>query len=141
MKIRRAKPGFPRITSSFSISGPDFDPADCTLATGIEPSVAALKGQKRRPKSRFKLLTSVWEVSAIKEESGSIDDGMVEVLDYLWPKKESLKAYLRRSKWSARFSTSLTVFDKRPLYVLGPETLSRMSYFGVDYTLDIHDYS
>lgn len=131
----------PLISSHFSIHGETFDPQDCTRAIGIEPTYARRKGMKRRPGSLVALRTSVWTVSFSKVPSDSIDEEIARVIDILWPHQSKVLQFLSSTGLEAGFGNSVTIYEERPLYCLSASTIQRIAAFGVDYGLDIFDYS
>ncbi|MDY7093082.1 MAG: DUF4279 domain-containing protein [Acidobacteriota bacterium] len=131
----------PLISTSFTIEDPDLDPDHCTCEIGLEPTEAGRKGERLRPSSKVRLVTSVWTIALDKQPSWEIDEGLSQLMDHLWPKRKAIIDLLKRTRWSAGFSTSVIIQEDRPLYILGPETLRRLAYFGITYSLDIFDYS
>lgn len=131
----------PLITTSFTIDGVDLDPQECTREIGLEPTRAARRGERRRPESRINLVTSVWCIAIDKQPSLDTNEGLSQLLDVIWPRRVELRDYLKATKWNAGFTTSLTIHDERPLYLLSHDSLCRMSFFGLEYSMDIHDYS
>lgn len=129
------------VSSWFSISGEDLLPDRCTEAIGLEPTEIGIKGKKRRPESLGQLRTSFWAIGFERERSDNIEEGLSRLLDLLLPKQREISEFLREGRQSAGFKTSVTIHEHRPLYCLGPDTLTRLASFGLEYCLDIYDYS
>jgi len=132
----------PLISSAFSIEGKDFDPDECTKAIGIQPNEIGRIGEKLRPDSLGTLKISFWSISFIKEATYDLDEGLVKVLETMWPKREKILEYLRVGSFdNAAFSSTVNIYVDRPLYRIRPEVLRRFAFFGVEYIFDVHDYS
>lgn len=130
------------VTSGFCISGKDLDPADCTEKIGIEPTETGLVGNKRRPESLGKLVTSFWTFKNEEVEADNIDEGLNKILDILWPVRFAVRGYVTgKSHWDCGFFSTVTVYDLEPEYSLESTTMTKMSFFGLSYGLEIYDYS
>ena len=141
MKEKAMKDSRPLISSHFSIHGETLDPQDCTKTIGIIPTFAGRKGTKRRPGSLVALQTSIWTVSFSKEPSYSTDEEISRLIDLLWPHRLKVREYLSSTGFEAGFGNSVTIYEDRPLYSLSSSTIQRIAVFGVDYGLDVFDYS
>jgi hypothetical protein len=133
----------PLITSFFSIIGENLNPRECTCFLGIEPTKTSETMPKGGLLSNGKqhMKKASWSISLDKEPSWGIEDGMSKIIDTLWPHKSKIVEFLSTTKFEALFGSNVTIHASRPLYVLSPEILKRISFFGVEYGLDIFDYS
>jgi hypothetical protein len=132
----------PLITNYFTITGLSLDPRECTRLLGIEPTETSKVVQRGtfldgRPHVR----EAFWSIEFSKEPSWEIEGGLLRIIDILWPQRRKVVDLLSATGFDASFGTNVTIHASRPLYILSPQTLSRLSYFGAEYGLDIFDNS
>ena len=130
----------PLITSTFAIEGDTLDPEEVTRLIGVEPTETGLIGMKRSA-GRPDAPTSYWWLKIRKQPDYDIEPGIARILDILWPQREKVVRFLRGSDFAAIFTTGVSIYQDRPIYSLGPDTLRRLSYFDVRYCIDIFDYT
>ncbi len=134
----------PRISTTFELSGPNLDPRECSQILGLEPTassgIAEEKG-KWIPSGRPNVIEPYWRLQFKDRPSDSIDDELAELLELLWPTREALVELVSRPSYSAGFLSSVSIFVDRPIYCLAPETLRRLGYLGLEWCLDIFDYT
>lgn len=131
------------ITSSFFIEGEDLDLEACTRELGLQPTrvvSAAIKG-RWLPSGKANVVKPQWVVERKDQPSDDVNDELMKLLDLLWPRREAVIGWLKRTGHDAGFTTSVNIFNDRPLYCLSPKTLKRLAYFNVEWGLDIFDYS
>jgi hypothetical protein len=128
------------VRASFSIFGEGLNPADCTLALGLEPTTAERKGDSR-PNGRPVVRESRWAVETDRRRVYTVNEPLVELLDKLWPCRHKIVRLLEKPQVSAIFSVSVTIHDERPEYCFPPATLQRLAEIGAELCLDIYDYS
>lgn len=130
----------PLITTTFVIEGDDLDPAECSRRIGLEPTGASDQRKVTGhlvPSGEPYVRKPFWLVKLNKRPSDSIGDELNELLAILWPHRHEIVRYLQETGHEAGFSSSVTIEENRPLYELTAETLSRLSFFKVDWILDI----
>ena len=82
-----------------------------------------------------------WCLEYRREPLYTIEDGLSKLLIKLWPCRQRVKEILSQEGISGGLSTTVDIYVDRPVYCLSPLLLARLSYFGVQYCLDIFDYS
>ena len=132
----------PLITNYFSITDFSLDPEECTRFLEIEPTETSKAVQRGtfldgRPHIR----DAFWTIEFSKEPSWEIEEGLSKIIEILWPQRSKVVEFLSTTGFDASFGTNVTIYASRPLYVLSPQVLKEMSYFGAEYGLDIFDYS
>lgn len=132
----------PLITNFFTITGKDLNIQECTRFLGLQPTETGetiQKGTSVDGRTHFR--DAFWSIEFTKEPSWEIEEGLIKILDILWPRRECVTAFLSTTGHSALFGTNVSIYASRPLYVLSPQTLSRMAFFETEWGLDIFDYS
>lgn len=115
----------------FRIHGKDLDPAKITARLGLEPSRTRLAGDRRG--------SGVWDKGMWAFNGGSddywdsLDEGLVSVLEELWPHRHVIAEYAETIWWCGHFSSS---FDGGP--VLLPTTMKKLGEFGVKLFIDTY---
>lgn len=143
--LKTPEPGDPRplITTRFEITADDLDPLECSKLLELEPTASAaipqVKG-KWFPSGRPHVVRPYWKLGFNKEPGDDINDGLSRLLDLLWPHREAVLQLTARPGYTAGFLTSVSIFEDRPVYGLGPETLRRLGFFGLPWGFDIFDY-
>jgi hypothetical protein len=131
--------GLPSITTVFWIQGDELDPNLCTEEVGIPPTDSGTKGQLR-PGKRPPVPHSYWEVALRREPRLSTEDGLVKLLDLLWPVREKIRRFVHERPVAAGFGSWVTIRHDLPQYRLSLPTLSRLTFFNVKYDMDINRY-
>lgn len=130
------------ITSSFEIMGEHLDPRECSEVIGIEPTMFSAEPRTRGtwlPSGRPNVVYPFWRLELRKVPGDDINEGLISLLARLWPRREQVLLVTRRPGISAGFSTTVTIFDDRPVYRLAPETLRRLGFFELEWGLDVID--
>jgi len=130
----------PLITNFFAITDMALDPGECTRIFGINPTVTR-EATVEVPFPGRPPIEASWSIRFDKEPSWEIEEGLRKILNIIWPQRDKIVEFLSTTGFSALFGTNVTIHASRPLYVLSPQTLEGMSYFGAEYGLDIFDYS
>jgi uncharacterized protein DUF4279 len=121
-------------TVEFRIFSETLDPALITNELGLQPCQVRIQGSRRADGKTF---TGMWAFDGIATSStqgtdwDSLEEGLIYVLDKLWPKKEIIASYARGADlvwWCGHFQSS---FDGGP--ELSPSLLSRLGEFGASY--------
>lgn len=126
----------PLITTAFIISGEMFDPESCTLAIGLQPSEVCVKGAHREG-GRPPVATSSWSIHFRRQRLDSIEDGIKNVLDVIWPHRTKIQAFVTSLGLKATFTSNVIVTEERPLYCLSAETMRKMSALDAEFCMDI----
>jgi len=134
----------PLITTIFWMGGEDLDPNAITKTLDLQPT--RTEGQRRvygyyLPSGAPHVKKPYWCIERTKQPSYEIDSELSLLLDQLWPKKDAIVGLLKRTGYTAALVVNVTIYKDRPLYCLSPATLQRLAFFGVEFTLDIFDYS
>jgi hypothetical protein len=132
------------ITTSFEVSSEHLDPVECSRVIGLDPTACSTKPEikgKWLPSGQPNIIDPFWRLQLTQEPAYEIDEGLTKILDMLWPHRHRVLRVIRRSGYSAGFSSSVTIFEGRPVYSLSPRSLSRLSYFGLEWGLDVFDLS
>ena len=130
----------PVISTDFGIWGDLLDLSECTRQIGLAPTTEETKGQAR-PNGRPPARETYWGIATQKRRLLSIDDSLVELIEILWPHRFEIVEFLSSKPHSASFETKVTIYAERPEYCLSAQTLQRLSFFGIEYCLDIFDCS
>lgn len=134
----------PLISSTLFIQGEWLQPETCTEAVGMRPTSTSSSRVKKGtwlPSGKDHVTTPYWALEVRDLRSYEISDSLTALLDRLWPQRRALREFVRRDGIDAGFTTSVQIFGDRPDYSLGPAVLKRLSYFGVEWGLDLFDYS
>ena len=122
-------------TVEFRIFSGTLDPEAITNELGLQPCQMRRQGDLR---ADGKVFTGMWAYSGYQKEDGpdwdSLEEGLVFVLDKLWPHKQVIASYQSKAElilWCGHFQTS---FDGGPH--LSAALLSRLGEFGADLFID-----
>ncbi|SRR6266496_1337777 len=129
----------PLIEASFIISGEGFDPHTCAAIFGLEPTEVTVRGEPR-PGNRPKAPGTSWSID-VRHRAYSIDEVIAEVLDAVWPQRETIKEFTQSATLRITFNSNVKIFADRPLYCLSPATVEKIAYFQAEFCLDIFDLS
>jgi hypothetical protein len=129
----------PLISSFFVIEDSGVIPQLCTERIGLMPTASGIKGE-RQPGSRWPVPISFWQIKLTKEPSRSIEDGLIKLIEILWPTRAKIRSFLDGTLFSAGFGSLVSIYEESPDYYLSAVTISALSSFGVIYGLDVYDY-
>ena len=111
-----------------------IDPDVCTARIGLTPSYAVRKGEPGRWLKEARHTS--WSIE-LTEDVDALDDLLTVLLDRLWPKRQEILALLEEDHAEADFSVHFQPSAARPMVDLGPQTLRRLAYFGLEISLDL----
>ncbi|NJL27339.1 MAG: DUF4279 domain-containing protein [Thermoanaerobaculia bacterium] len=133
----------PRITSSFIIQGQELDTFLCTSAIGLTPTGTS-EDVKSLPAAIQKVARSIggsyWRIDLEDEKSYDTDEGLVRLLEIVWPSREQIIRFCSRAHADIGFLSSVSIFHDRPVYTASAETIKKIAYLGGEWGLDIFDY-
>lgn len=135
----------PQISAYFWIAGPGLETAHCTKVIGLQPT-----GEDPQAVQTARFVTGEpyirppsWRFGITRMRSYSLSEPMEWVLEQIWPRREVIRqllAELKPAGIEGSFEASVTIHEDRPVYELTAKVLRRMSYFGVDFGLDIWNF-
>jgi hypothetical protein len=94
-----------------------------------------------RPSPRPPVKQSTWRVECKNRRIQSIDEGIREVLDIVWPHRAEIRKVLSELKLSATFISYVRIHDLGVVYEILPQTLARMADLGAEWAMDLYDSS
>jgi hypothetical protein len=127
------------IKASLVISGDNFDPLGFERALQLHPAEITIRGE-RRPSGRGVYPFSTWSYT-IDKRSDTTDSVVTELLDELWPIRESLTSFFETHPGELRIVCSVTITDERPLLEFAAQTLGRIAALNSSLLVDVYDYS
>jgi hypothetical protein len=131
----------PYITTYFVVtSDAYFDPREVAQRLDIEATSMERQGDPRPP-PRPPVKQSMWRVECKGRRIQSIDDGIREVLDIVWPHRVQIRKLLTEFKLSATFVSYVRIHDLGVVYEILPETLSQMADLRAEWNMDLYDSS
>lgn len=119
-------------TVEFRVEGSKVEPTRITAELGLEPSRVREVGDGKDSKVQ----TAIWsyEGSGGVTEWGTLEEGLLHVLDDLRPKKELIRLYSNQFDvywWCGHFQSS---FDGGPTF--SPALLKELGEFGIPLILN-----
>ena len=83
----------------------------------------------------------VWSFGVEKVAGYSTDPVVGQVLDSVWPRRDSIAKFADDHKLSISICCNITIHVDRPVYELSPDNVKRMSDLKAQFLMDINDYS
>lgn len=111
----------PLVTSQFVLEDDHLDLEACTRAIGKAPTRSSAERSIRGhhvQSGKVNIRKPYWILEIEKEPSYSTDEGMLKLLDLLWPRRKEIAALLRLKRYDAGFNTNVTIYEDRPVYCL-----------------------
>ena len=130
----------PEITCSFTIRANDLDVDGSSRYLGLEPDTV-WRQRHEGLKSHPELPDTAWILESKSESLRSTSEVMGLLLGRIWPERETIREFLAEKGLRADFTCTVKIWEDRPLYDLKPEILQKLAWFGLEYVLDIYDYS
>jgi hypothetical protein len=117
------------------MQGKELDPEAVTQDLGLEPSLVSNIGDRIGNRIRNE---AVWEYNGHPEDDNwqSIEDGLLFVLNRLWPLREKLDKYRLKADlflWVGQFQMGLSGGP-----ILSPSLLRNLADFGVQVAIDCY---
>jgi len=136
----------PKISVYLCVVGMDLDPREFSDSTGLEATEEC--GESRAtgrlvPSGEPYIRKPYWHFGYEKLPSYSLSDCIDDLLERLWPHRESICKYMQDARdkdVKASFVATITMYHERPVYDLQPDVLRRLASFGFELTMDIFDY-
>jgi hypothetical protein len=129
----------PEISISFSISGRDFDPNECTSAIGLAPT-ETWRQKRRHLQSRTDLANTAWIIASPWTERDSIDEAVLTMVEDILPYQQGVVEYSRKRGLSVVLNCSVRIWSDAPLYTLRLHTMKGLVALCAEFGLDIYDY-
>jgi Domain of unknown function (DUF4279) len=131
----------PEITTYFLItSDAYFDPATVAQRLPIAATRTETKGELR-PAPRPPVKESSWRIECEDRRIQSIDEGVCEILDIVWPHRAEILRVLSDLSLSSFFVSYVRVYDLGVIYELRAETMARMVELRAEWNMDLYDFS
>jgi hypothetical protein len=131
----------PEITTYFLISSNKyFDPNVVSQRVPIAPTRIETQGELR-PYPRPSVKQSSWRTECKDRTIQSIDEGIREVLEIVWPHRTVIVQTLADMELSCSFVSYVRIHDLGVVYELSTETMSRMAALGAEWNMDLYDFS
>jgi hypothetical protein len=131
----------PEITTYFLItSDAYFDPAIVAQRVPIPATRIETQGELR-PAPRPPVKESSWRVECKDRRIQSIDDGVREVLEIVWPHRSEILQVLSDLNLSSYFVSYVRVYELGVIYELPAETMARMVELRAEWNMDLYDFS
>ena len=131
----------PQITTYFVVtSDAYFDPTDVARRIPITATSMERQGDPR-PSPRPPVKHSTWNVECKDRRIQSIDEGIREVLEIVWPHRTEIRKALSELKLSSAFVSYVRIHDLGVVYEILPDTLARMADLGAEWNMDLYDFS
>lgn len=114
----------PYIETRFEVAGEELEPDELTNLVGIQATASAAKP------NRF------WRMEVVRD-SYSTDEGIQEILDLIWGRREALRDYIRaRPSVKSHFILVVKIIYYRPVYELSVDTLRKLAYLECDFQIE-----
>jgi hypothetical protein len=128
----------PKLSVFINVGATDWDPAECTIAVGLEATHVWRQPDRLVSGGRRK---SEWSHGFEKRASYSVDDAVSSLLDEIWDHAGRIRSFGKREGFSLSVTCTVTIKGDRPEYSLRRETLKKLAWLGCSFCLDILDYS
>ena len=130
----------PEITTYFWItSDADFDPA--VVAERVPISARIERQGDPRPAPRPAVKQSSWRVECTDRRIQSIDEGVREVLDLVWPHRSIILQLLDDFRLASSFVSYVRIYELGVVFELLPDTMARIVELGAEWNMDLYDFS
>jgi hypothetical protein len=117
-----------------------FDPT--TVAQRLPIVAARVETQgDLRPAPRPPVKESSWRVECKDRRIQSIDEGVREVLEIVWPHRTEILLVLSDLSLSSYFVSYVRVYELGVIYELSAETMARMAELRAEWNMDLYDFS
>ena len=128
------------ISTFVGVSGRGFDVDECTRAIGREPTEI---WRQKRPhlRERVDLPDTEWMVGFQWRPFDAVDDAVRETISQIWDARSRFVAFAEAHHLSRFLVCSVRIWRERPLYNLTAQSLRQLGELGVEFSLDIYDYS
>ncbi len=130
----------PTINTTFWVEGDGLDPDVFTMGIGIQPTYTMKKGRlSSNPtlrESGHKNPSTMWEINH-KFQTYSMDEGVKEVLNVIWEKRDVILDYVRdHVDVEVGIRSAIWIHEDRPVYDLSANTICRLAYLECEFCID-----
>ena len=133
----------PEITSSFFVTADfHFDPHVVSARVPISPTYVKTKGDFR-PGDRPPVVKSIWCFECEDRRIQSLDEGLREVLEVVWPHRAAILDVMCEVSLSSYFQSYVRIHDLefRVVHELLADTIQRMADLKAEWSMDLYDFT
>jgi len=133
----------PLVRTFFVITGAGLVPSEVTQATGLTPTRTRhdTRFVGKPPDGEALYRYPEWIIERGRTASVDTDEEVHELLEVIWPRRQEIMAFLEQSGFEAGFGTTIRHFGWQPLISLTHESLEKLAYFKIRYTVDIFNFA
>ena len=133
------KDDLPLMSAEFVIVGMAFDPNECTLHFGVQPTKVLVEGD-RVPGTRRLVPQSAWKVESKRERCDSTDRAIWPVVNSVWPKRKEIREFAGEKGLRISFIVKILggLGKRNFLYEFSPCLLERIAYFRAPLHIDVY---
>ncbi len=126
----------PTIQAELLVGGRDWQPEDCSAATGMTPS-SIWRQPRPELRERNELYTDAWSVMSRKLALYEIDPLVNEVLDYVWKDRVSLVEFALARDLTISVVCDVLVIRDQPILELRGCTVHRLGELNASFSIDL----
>lgn len=130
----------PVINTILWLGGEKLDPDEFTLLVELQPTWSGNKGElssnPMAAKRGVRVQETFWRIE-IEQETYSMDEGIQEVLNRMWPRREKVRAYrVIRPNIRMGVTSVIHINQDRPVYDISLDSITKLAELGCSFMID-----